>query len=60
MNMENRIDYRSERGVASWWAKDGAWHVALPEPGRDGFFWTAQQFKSREDAINAISEHVVR
>jgi len=28
--IEDRDEYRSENGVAAWWQKDGAWHVALP------------------------------
>lgn len=26
----NREDYISEKGIAEWWQKDGAWHIALP------------------------------
>ena len=28
--MEDRTEYRSKKGVAAWWQKDGAWHIALP------------------------------
>jgi len=52
----DRTEYRSNEGVAAWWAKDGAWHIALPEQGRNGFFWTAEQFTSKEAAIKAIRE----
>lgn len=54
--MTNRDDYVSEKGQASWWQKDGAWHIAIPEQGRDGMFWTAEQFGTREAAIAAIEQ----
>jgi hypothetical protein len=54
--MENRDDYTSEKGKAMWWSKDGAWHIALPEAGRVGLFWTATQYASRDEAIKAINE----
>jgi len=28
--MKDRTEYRSEKGIAAWWQKDGAWHTALP------------------------------
>lgn len=49
----NREDYESPKGTASWWAKDGAWHIALPE-GDGVRRWTAAQFNTREEAIAAI------
>lgn len=51
---EDRSEYRSEKGIASWWSKDGYWHVARPHvpteedrrvfystypPGNDGPFY---------------------
>ena len=58
----DRSDYTSEKGVAGWWAKDGAWHIALPCPDPDpatglrtgGFRWTGAQFSTREAAIEAL------
>jgi hypothetical protein len=57
-----RDDYKSERGIAAWWPKDGAWHIALPCADPDpttglrtgGFRWTAKGYSTRESAINAI------
>ena len=56
----NRAEYRDANGSASWWSKDGAWHIALPEPGRDGFFWTATQYATRADAVAAIAKAEVQ
>lgn len=50
----DRTEYRSDKGVVAWWPKDGAWHIAIPEQGREGFFWTAEQFDTKEDAIRAL------
>ena len=58
---EDRTDYRSSKGIASWWQKDGAWHVALPMPDLDpepglktgGFLWTSDQYDTRDEAIDA-------
>ncbi len=52
--MADRTDYKSDKGVAAWWSKDGAWHIAIQESGRDGFFWGAEQFATKEDAIKAL------
>ena len=52
----DRSEYRSDTGIAAWWQKDGAWHIAIPEPGRDGFYWTPQQFGTREQAIEALNK----
>ena len=52
-----REDYKSEKGIAAWWQKDGAWHIALPGIdcfGKPGFLWTADQYATREAAIAAI------
>lgn len=56
----DRTEYRSAKGIAAWWAKDGAWHIALPCPEivdglrTGGFRWTAAQFNDRDAAIAAI------
>jgi hypothetical protein len=58
----DRADYNSPQGIASWWQKDGAWHIALPCADSDpktglrtgGFRWTGEQFNFRQDAIAAI------
>jgi hypothetical protein len=49
-----REDYSSQSGLASWWQKDGAWHIAVAEEGRDGLFWTADAFDTRDQAIAAL------
>ena len=59
----SRAEYRSAKGIARWWAKDGAWHIALPAPDPDpvtglsngGFLYTDDNFDSRESAIAAIN-----
>lgn len=54
---ENRTEYRSEHGIAAWWSKDGAWHIALPvdKNGTSGNFrWADAQYNSRDEAIEAI------
>ena len=60
---EGRTDYHSPDGIASWWHKDGAWHIALPAPDPDpktglktgGFCWTEDRYPTKLDAIEAIS-----
>lgn len=62
MKTLDRSDYRSANGIASWWTKDGAWHIALPAPEIDpktglrsgGFLWTATGYNTREEAVAAI------
>ncbi len=60
----NRDDYRTENGIASWWQKDGAWHIGLPCPDpldglkTGGYRWTGDQYNSREEAIDAIWDTV--
>lgn len=51
-----REDYQSTFGLASWWEKDGAWHIAIPEKGMEGFFWTADAYDTREQAIAALEK----
>ena len=59
---EVRDDYKSPQGIASWWQKDGAWHIALPCTDPDpktglrtgGYRWTTSQYDSRDNAIRAI------
>jgi hypothetical protein len=52
---ENRKDYESPHGLASWWVKDGYWHIAIPSGcGDNQFLWTAEEFYTREEAIAAI------
>jgi len=54
--MNTRLDYREKNGLATWWQKDGAWHVALPNPKKPGntLFWTDKSFSTREQAIQYI------
>ena len=53
-NLE-REEYRSEKGVAAWHVKDGAWHVAVPDKSRGGgFYWTGTDYPTREAAVKAI------
>lgn len=50
-------EYRSRLGVVAWWAKDGAWHVAIPGIdcfGKPGMLWTSAQFPNAESAMIAI------
>lgn len=57
-----REDFRSNRGIARWWSKDGAWHVSLPcaefvdglKTG--GFRYIAADYRTREEAIEAIKK----
>jgi hypothetical protein len=52
-----RKDYKSDCGIAAWWQKDGAWHIALPATNRFGepdMLWTPDQYNTREEAIDAI------
>lgn len=57
-----RADFESPKGIARWWSKDGAWHIALPAVDPDpktglrngGFLWTADCYDTREGAIAAI------
>ncbi len=58
---ETRADYKSAQGIASWWQKDGTWHIALPCPDPNdqgqftgGFRWTEKSFSTRNEAIIAI------
>jgi hypothetical protein len=59
---EDRSEYRDENGIAAWWVKDGAWHVARPvqdghiNPGN--LLWTAEAFDTREQAITALKASV--
>ena len=56
----NRDDYRNDNGLATWWSKDGLWHVARPIP--DGhinpgnLLFTNEEFKTREEAIAALAK----
>ena len=60
----DRSDYRSPKGLASWWSKDGAWHIALPAIDPDpvtglrngGFLWTGYPYPTRDAAIAAIEK----
>ena len=57
----NRDDYRCHYGVASWWEKDGLWHVARPNAARGpGCFWTDETFTTREAAIATLRNETVR
>jgi len=57
MDNNDRESYRTDNALADWWAKDGAWHVALPDPAREGkgLFWTDKIFDSRQEAIDYIN-----
>lgn len=58
----NRKEYRTDKGIANWWQKDGAWHIALPCPDPDmetglktgGYRYTADSYNTREEAIQTI------
>lgn len=52
---QDRTDYISPAGIASWWAKDGAWHIAITKLGQEGFYWTDDAYETRSDAIAAIA-----
>ena len=54
----DRTEYTSENGIARWWIKDGAWHIATPDPNRDNrLFWTDDDYATREQAIRAIERN---
>jgi hypothetical protein len=64
---DDRSEYRSPQGIASWWPKDGLWHIALPatDPGPNGlrnggFIYTDAEFHTRAAAIAAITSFVSR
>ena len=65
---EDRTEFRSPKGIASWWAKDGAWHIALPCADPDpstglrtgGFRWTAAGFSTRAAAVAEINPPACR
>lgn len=58
----NREDFQNANGMARWWNKDGAWHIARPAPDPDpetglrngGFLWTGESFSTREEAVAAL------
>ncbi len=58
--LENRQDYQSEHGLARWWGKDGAWHIALPSRApqtglkTNVFRYTEDSYSTRDAAIAAI------
>ena len=54
----DRTDYHTPNGMAGWWCKDGAWHIATPEKstvtGRMELLWQPGLYNSRESAIAAL------
>ena len=62
MNQEikDRSKYESKEGIATWWQKDGAWHIGLPCPQivnglrTGGFRYTKDNYQNKADAISAI------
>lgn len=58
----DRSEYKTDKGIAQWWPKDGLWHVALPAPDpcpktglrTGGFLWTGGGYPTREEAVSAI------
>jgi hypothetical protein len=52
--MENRKDYRSKKGLVGWWSKDGAWHIAIHYKGREGTYWTKDNYVTKKEAIQAL------
>ncbi len=46
----NREDYNCANGIAAWWIKDGAWHIAV-EPK---LIWSDVGYDTREEAIAAL------
>ncbi len=54
----NRDDYECANGTARWWVKDGAWHIAVATERPGIFVWTAEQYKTREEAIAALAKAV--
>lgn len=56
-NPLTRDEYSSPAGIVRFWTKDGAWHVARPNPlstNRDNFFWTDESYRTRDEAIVAL------
>lgn len=60
----DRNDFTSPRGIARWWSKDGAWHIARPCPDPDpatglktgGFRYDHSAYDSRDEAILALEK----
>lgn len=56
----DRTEYRSAKGIAGFWTKDGLWHIARPAPEMvnglrtGGFLWTDEEYQTREQAVAAI------
>lgn len=57
-------EYRSPKGIASFWPKDGLWHIALPAVDPDpvtglsngGFLWAPDSYPDRNQAVAVIEE----
>lgn len=54
--LPKREDYRAANGLASWWEKDGAWHIAYPEVPGGPLLWTANAYDTRDEAIAALAK----
>jgi hypothetical protein len=53
--------FKSPKGIAEFWGKDGFWHIALPcadpDPAtglRTGGYRWSEEFRTRELAVAAI------
>jgi len=48
----DRSEFRNENGLARWWQKDGAWHVARHTG--DQLLWTNESYRTRDEAVAAL------
>ena len=52
----DRRDIITPEAHVVWWNKDGAWHVARPDPSRGpDMYWTDEVYSTREAAERALS-----
>ena len=53
----DKRDIITPEAHAVFWTKDGAWHVARPDPSRgQGMFWTYEAYSTREEAAEALGD----
>lgn len=58
MTKPNRDEYKTTKGIARWWSKDGLWHIALPNSENGNYRWTLDEFNTREEAIAEIERAI--
>jgi hypothetical protein len=54
----DRSEFQNKNGLARWWSKDGAWHVARPIPNGHinpgNLLFTEESYATREEAVAAL------